>query len=160
MPRAYSPASRIPVIASAAVTLSTNSGNLKNTAGAIPLCDAVTLVLDVTAYTGTVSPNIATIYIDSSPDGGTTWYPSINFAPVTTSTDIQRWEGRTIGVGPNEAATLVRIGTAITTASATINNTVLSPDHRVRTIFASGASTQSITFAIWAFCTDNGTYGA
>ena len=112
MPRNYSPASRIPVIVSAAVTLSGNSGNLRtalSTVGTpVPLCDAVSLVLDVTAYTGTAGPNQVRIFLDTSPDGGTTWYPAITFALVTTSTDIQKWEGRTIGVGPNEAAALVR----------------------------------------------------
>jgi len=163
MPRSYSIPARIPVVVSAAVTSSTNTGNLRTAAStvgnAIPLVDAITLILDVTAYTGTTSPNVATIYIDSSPDGGTTWYPSLNFAPITTSTDVQRLEFRPIGVGPNEAATLVRIGTTIVTASASVNNTVLSSDHRVRTTFAANASGQSITYAIWALCENSGTYG-
>lgn len=163
MPRSYSLPSRIPIVVSAAVTASGNTGNLRTASSSvgnpIPLCDAVTLILDVTAYTGTAGPNVVNIYIDSSPDGGTTWYPSWAFGNVTTSTDIQRAELRTIGLGPNEAATLTRVGTTINTTSAVTVNTVLSPDHRVRTVFAAGATGQSITFAVWAICTDSGTYG-
>jgi len=164
MPRAYSVPARIPVVVSAAVTTSTNTGNLRTAAStvgnAIPLVDAVTLILDVTAYTGTAGPNTVLIYVDSSPDGGTTWYPVICFGQVSTSTDIQRLEFRPIGVGPNEAASLIRTGTTIITTTASTQTTVLSPDHRVRTSFASGASGQSITYAIWAICENSGTYGA
>ncbi len=160
MPRQYAIPSRIPVVVSAAVTTSSNSGNLKNTVNAIPLCDAVTLILDVTAYTGTAGPNLAVVYIDSSPDGGTTWYPSFTFAQVSTSADIQRADLRTIGIGPTETATLTRLGTTINTTTASTVNTVLSQDHRVRWTMTAGAGgTASLTFALWALCTDSGTYG-
>ncbi len=159
MPRLYGPPARIPVVVSAAVTTSSNSGNLKNTAGALPLCEAVTLFLDVTAHAQTTASPALKIYLDHSPDGGTTWYPALAFANVSTSTDMQKWDGRFMGVGPAEAATLARIGTTVTTLSAETTNVVLSPDHRIRWEFTANATATTATFAIWALCTDTGTYG-
>lgn len=159
MARSYQAPSRIPVVVSAAVTTSTNSGNLKNTVNAIPICDAITLILDVTAHAQTTPTPVFRVYIDDSPDGGTTWYPKLTFAAVTTSTDIQRWEGKFIGVHLSEAASLLRVGTTVATTTATTVDMVLGPDHRVRWEFTANATATSATFALWALCQQSGTYG-
>ncbi len=158
MARTYQTPSRIPVITSGAVTTSSNSGNLKNTAGAIPLCDAVTLILDVTAHAQTTPTPILLIYLDDSPDGGTTWYPKLAFAKITTSTDIQRWEGKFIGAHPSESAALIRIGTTLATTSTSTTDLILAPDHRIRWEFTTNATATTATFAVWALCVQTGTY--
>ena len=158
MARSYGSPSRIPVITSALVSTSSNSGNLKNTAGAIPLCDAITLILDVTTHAQTIAAPSLKIYIDDSPDGGTTWYPKFAFGNITTSTDIQRWEGKFIGAHPSEAAVLTRIGTTVASLSASTADVVLGSDHRVRWEFLANATSTSATFAIWALCQQTASY--
>ena len=159
MGRQYSVPSRIPVVVSALVTTSSNSGNLKNTVSQLPICDAVTLILDVTTHAQTTAFPSFRVYIDTSPDGGTSWYPALAFANVSTSTDIQRWEGKFLGVHPSETASLIRVGTALATTTASTVDVVLTPDQRVRWEFTANATATTATFAIWALCTDSTTYG-
>lgn len=158
MARSYSAPSRIPVVVSAAVTTSSNSGNLKNKVNALPICDAVTLILDVTAHAQTTAFPAFRVYLDTSPDG-TNWYPALLFATVTTSTDIQRWEGRLIGVGTSETATLTRVGTGTQTTTVSTVAVVLTPDHRIRWEFLANATATSATFALWALCQNSASYG-
>jgi len=160
MARLYSVPSRIPVLASGTVTTSSNSGNLKNTAGQIPISDAVTVILDVTAHAQTTPTPVLRVYLDTSPDNGTSWYPILTFAAVSTSTDIQRWEGKFLGLHSSETASLIRVGTAIATASTSTVDVVITPDQRIRWEFTTNATATTATFAVWALCTDSGTYGA
>lgn len=166
MPRQYYVPIRVPVIVSASVTTSSNSGNLRtlfNSAvgNPIPLCDVLTLFLDVTGNAQTTTTGATfRVYIDSSVDGGTTWYPAISFAGVSTSTDIQKWDGRMIGVGVSETASLIRVGTTVSTASASTVSTVLSGDQRVRWEFTPSATATTASFAIWALCLNTATYAS
>lgn len=70
--------SAITYTASAAITATTNSGNLD-----FKMASSYMLILDVAAGTGT-SPTLD-IGIQVSPDGGTTFYTVGRFAQVTTA---------------------------------------------------------------------------
>ena len=74
MPKTLSYGSPVVLVASGARATSSNSGNLKNTVNAIPVGDAVSLIVDVSAFTTDATPRLD-VYIDISYDNGTTWPP-------------------------------------------------------------------------------------
>ena len=139
----------IALLAAAARTTSSNSGNLKDTSAAIPACEAVAFLLDVTALSGTGSPApVLDVWIDTSPDNGTTWFTAFKFAQVTTSTGARRLNVRTTGIGITEAGTEASVATSVT--SATNANTVLAPDVRVRWEITGVTASGTSTFGVWA----------
>lgn len=153
MPKSIYRGQGITLLASSARTTSTNSGNLKDTAAAIPASEAVAFLLSVTANAGGGAP-LLDVSIDTSPDGGTTWFLAYKFAQVTTSAGLRRINVRTTGIGIAEAGTEASV--ALTTTAATSNNTVLSPDVRVRWELT-GAASPSATFAVFAIAMPAGT---
>lgn len=153
-------------LVSTSTTFSTSAGtsnvtsSLKGTANALPLADAYTLFLDVQTFTANTSVGGLTldVFVDSSPDGGTTWYPSLHFGQVTASTSIQRMEVRPLGIGPTEVAALQNLGATISTTSAgTTTNTVIAADHRVRVFMVGSGAT--CTLNLWALALPFATYG-
>jgi hypothetical protein len=143
----------VTLVASGARTSSSNSGNLKDTVNALPVGDAVSLILNVTAHTADASPNFD-CYFDISPDGGTTWIATEKFASVTGSTGTQVIQFRQSGIGAVEAAS--QAWTMTTTGSiAVATNTVVPPDHRVRWVIA-GTGTTTATFAVYAVVQPSG----
>lgn len=142
----------IPLVTSAARTTSNNSGNLKDTTLQVPVAEAVSFILDVTAMTG--SGTTLDVQIDTSPDGGTTWYRAWAFARVTTSTSQQRIDVRPTGVGITEVGSTVASLAATTAINA---NTVVTRD--VRVSWTAGTSFSSSTFAVWAIYQPMGTRG-
>ncbi len=146
----------VPLLASAARTTSTATATFKNTSTAFPVCDAATIILDVTALATTgVNWGSVTldVFIDTSPDNGVTWYAAYRFAQVTASTKQQRLEIRDTGVG------LTEVGATIADLAATtaINvNTILTEDVRIR--WAINQSSSTSTFAVWGIFQQAGTH--
>lgn len=141
----------VPLVSSAARTSSGNSGNLKNTATNIPIFNAAAIILDVTAQSGT-SPTLD-VSIETSVDGGTTWYTAFMYAQITTSTPQIRLDIRDTGIGFTEVGAVTTITSSVTTA---INqNTVLTADNRVR--WQIGGTSPSYTFAVWGIFAPLGT---
>lgn len=143
----------ITVLASAARTTSSNSGNLNNTTANIYTARAISWYLDVTANAGDdAGTNGLQVYLDTSPDGGTTWLNFGKFARVTSSTGTRVINMRPTGIGAVEAASEASVFST-TTSVAVATNTVLAPDNRVRWTLGSGTGasvTPTATFAVYA----------
>ena len=141
------------VLASAARTTSSNSGNLKNTTGDFHISGALAFYLDVTAHVGDASGTTGfDVYLDHSPDGGTTWLNFAKFAAVTTSTATRVINMRPTGIGAVEAASEAAVFSS-TSSVAVATNVPLTEDRRVRWELGNntGATTAySATFAV--FC--------
>ncbi len=136
------------ILASAARTTSTNSGNLRDTTGGIPASDAIAVILNVTALTGAGPAVTLDVWVDTSPDGGTTWFEAFKFANVPTSTISLRIDSRSNGIGSTAVGT---VSTVTTTGTAALNtNTVLARDQRVRWEILGATSAGSATFAVYA----------
>lgn len=133
----------VQLVASAAVTADGNSGNLKNTSASIPPSVSAAFYLDVTAASGT--SETLDVYIETSVDGGTTWFEAFHFAQVTTSTMTRRLNVRTDGLGPAEAGTEAQVD--VTGSTAVAASTPLTPDVRVR--WDLGGTDPGYTFAVW-----------
>jgi hypothetical protein len=147
----------IQLLAAAARTTSSNSGNLRDTVGNIPASEAIAFLINVTTLTiAGPSPAAALdVWIDTSPDGGTTWFLAYKFAQITSSTAARRLNVRTTGIGIAEAGTEASVATSVT--AATSNNTVLSPDIRVRWEITGGTNSASSNFGVWAIAMPPGT---
>lgn len=145
----------IELLAAAARTTSSNSGNLKDTAANIPASEAVVFLVNVTALAGTGGAPVLDVWVDTSPDGGTTWFTAFKFAQITTSTAARRLNVRTTGIGIAEAGTEASVATSVT--SATSNNTVLAPDIRVRWETSGSNAGLTSTFGVWAIAMPPGT---
>ena len=132
----------VTLVASAARTTSTNSGNLKDTTANLSACDAFSIVLDVTANAGD-APTLD-VQLDTSPDGGTTWFKAYGFTQVTTSTATRRLDVRYGGLNVGEAAA----ENSIAGTGQLKVDTVLSRDLRVKWTVAGNPS--GITFGVYA----------
>ena len=143
----------VTLAASAARTTSSNTGSLKNTTNNLPQGSAVSLFLSVTANAGDDAGTVGLdVYVDTSPDGGTTWYMIEKFAKVVSSTAVQVINFRSTGIGATEAAAQSWIMTT-TTSIAVATNTVMSEDVRVRWTLGNSSSptvAPSATFAVQA----------
>jgi len=138
----------IPLLASAARTTSSNSGNLKDTTTNLPIGDAVSLYLDVTALAGTGGAPRLDVWIDTSPDGGTTWLLAYKFTQVSSSTATYRIDTRTTGLGAGEAAAQTSVVSSTTGSVPT--STVLTRDFRIRWETTGSNSGLTSTFAVFA----------
>ena len=138
----------VPLVASALKSATGNSGNLKNTATPFPVCAAAALILDVTASS---APTTLDVAIETSVDGGTTWYAAYEFTQVgAVSTATRRMDIRDTGIGITEVgaeASIVEVNNPIKT------NTVLTQDIRVKWTI----SGTSYTFAVWGIFQPMGT---
>lgn len=147
MPAGTQPAVVVPMLASAARTTNGNSGNLKDTTGNLPQCEALSIYLDVTAITGGSSLIVG---IDTSIDGGTTWYNAVSFGNIGASTGQRRLDWH-MGTGWGE----VGVEGSVTMSAAPKTNTPLTRDVRVNWAL----SGTSYTFAVYAICIPLGTRG-
>jgi hypothetical protein len=141
----------VTLLASAARTTSSNTGNLKNTTANFPVCEAAALILDVTALAG-VSGVTLDVFIDTSIDGGTTWYPAYEFTNIASSTLTRRLDIRDTGIGVTE------VGADTSLAVGSIKgNTVVTADNRIR--WALNGSGATGTFAVYGIFQPMGTRG-
>ena len=74
----------ITLVSSSPRTTSSNTGSLKDTTANFPQSDAVSVTVDVTAFTGGTAD--FNVFVDTSPDDGTTWLPIAGFGQITSST--------------------------------------------------------------------------
>jgi hypothetical protein len=140
---------------SGAVTTSSATPDMSLPANAtlyqlVPACEAVDIILSVTANTGTNQSIIgAFVELQTSPDGGTTWVPFWRSTQITSSTAVTRTSMRTNGIGANESATGQN---AIQTASASlIQNCVITANQRVVwTLSTASSNSPSLTFGLFA----------
>lgn len=132
----------IPLVASAARTSTGNSGNLKNTSTYIPVFNAAAFILDVTTVTGTTP--LLDVAIETSVDGGTTWYMAWAYAQVTAASTL-RLDVRDTGIGFTEIGATSTITLSGTTAI--VENTVITQD--VRILWTIAGTSPSFTFAVW-----------
>jgi hypothetical protein len=129
------------ITASSAKTTSGNSGVVQFPEGAP---DAVQFILNVTASS---TPTTLDIYLQHSPNAGTTWYDFAHFAQVgAVSTSIQAltWSRRT---GPTIAATqaVVVTGDAALAAGVVINGPIVDNYFRAKWVVAGTSYTFSLT---------------
>lgn len=145
------------VVTSAARTTSSTSGNLKDTTTDFPANAKTTAIhIQVTAYTVSASKATgqARFYVDTSPDGGTTWLTAAIPLTVTTSTAdrvIIFRNGWPDGINSIDGLKLDK--SAISTTSEIPTLYPLSADKRIRWELgdASSAGTGiSVTFAVYA----------
>lgn len=140
------------LVASATKTSDSNSGNLKDTANALPMGGACTILFDVTNVGADVAGRLD-LYFDISPDGGSTWFSVLHPATFTASTGQFMLNFRNTGLGGVEAAAQTWVST---TSTATItNNFVMPPDHRIR--WDVTGTNATATFAVYAVCLPVGT---
>lgn len=145
-----SPQTRSPIpitlVAAAARTTSSNSGNLKDTANNLPYSPSMSIYLNVTAYTIAAGVAATTdVTIDTSYDGGTTWFTVARFQQVTTSTATSRIDFRN-GIAINDTGAAVS-----TTSSALARNTAITRDVRVAWNLGT-STTPSVSFGVFALC--------
>lgn len=142
----------IPVLASAARTTSSNTGSLKDLVTDIPVAGALSWYVNLTAFTGD-NPGLdgLQVYLDHSPDNGTTWLNFGKFARLTTSTGTRVINMRRTGIGAVEAASEAAVFST-TTSVAVATNTVLTADIRVRWTLGDGTlwtAAPTATFSVW-----------
>ncbi len=164
----------IPVALVASATLAFTSStfataNLKDSLTPIPVCDAATFILDVTMMQGVVAngsngaPTNCLVVIDTSPDGGTTWYPAYEFTQVTGSSMQQRLDVRLDGIGITEVGANTSLGVGSTTAAVALNssamnaNTCVTRDIRVRA--KAGSQVTQLSMALWGIFSPAGRHG-
>lgn len=123
----------------------------------VPACEAVDIILDVTANSGVASSiNPQFVELQDSPDGGAHWYCFWRSANLTTSTTVVRTAMRTNGIGANEAAaSTTTINTA--TAAVTQNRVVCANQRVVWTLSTTSGNSPSLTFGIYAVVQQSGT---
>ena len=150
---------------SGAVTASSATPNIGLAANAalyaaVPACEAVDIILNVTAHSGVNSSIIGSyIELQTSPDGGVTWFPFWRAAQITTSTTAIRTSMRTNGIGANEAAaTTVGVNTA--TGAVTQNCAITADQRVVWTLSTASGNSPSITFGLYCIAQQAGTRGA
>lgn len=144
----------VPLVASAARTVSGNTGNLKDTAANIPLCETMAVYLNVTA--SSLGLGGLTVSIDTSPDGGTTWFTAAAFSPiiggvagvVTRRMDFH--QGLFVGEVATEQSASYSFGGA--QGQGTHGNTPLTRDNRVSWDLVGTTA----TFSVWAICVPYG----
>lgn len=140
------------ILASAARTTSSNSGNLKGTTSDFHIAGALAFYVNVTAFEGDDAATTGIqVYLDHSPDGGTTWLNFGKFARITTSTGTRVINMRPTGIGAVEAASEASVFST-TTSVAVATNVPLTEDRRVRWEIGNntGATVpSSATFAVY-----------
>jgi len=130
---------------------STVAASASGTGTTLPLADSYAFILDVGTITGT-SPTFD-VCIQTSPDGGTTWYDWWRFAQVTAAGQrrliVQPIQGR--GEAGSEAA-ITSNGTGALNANAPIQ----AAQARVH-IQVGGTSPSAATLKVWLIASPRAT---
>lgn len=137
----------VTLLASAARTTSSSTANLKDGTANLPISDACAVILDVTANTG-AAPTLDA-QIDTSPDGGTTWFKAYGFTQITGSTGTRRLDIRPGGIGLGESAA----ENSIAGTGQLKVNTPLTRDIRVTWTLT---LTTSVTFGVYLLAMPTG----
>lgn len=129
------------LVASAAKTTSSNSGVINLTGGG---ADAGTFILNVSASS---SPTTLDVYLQTSPDSGTTWYDFGHFTQVgAVSTSIQALQWSRRANDATNATAVIVTGDAALAAAKVINGPIVDNYFRVKWVIAG----TSYTFAVLA----------
>lgn len=139
--------------ASKAVTLfssatATSTGTTNSTAvTGLGIYKQIQILCNVTAA-ATVSGDTLDVYVDTSPDSGTTWLNAVHFTQVLGNGGVKAFWA-TLDPGGAPAATV----TAVTTdaSSGVVRPSMFTDTLRVRYVIVSG-SAPSFTFSVLAFC--------
>ncbi len=137
-------------ITSAAVTSSSNSGNLT-----LPLASVYQWILDVTVASGTGAT--LDVYIQTTPDNGTTFYntgPAFRAIAVADVpiVDIINVQVRSLGSGASEW-----VAWSTTNKGQIAQPVILT--RRYRIAYTLAGVTPSFTFAVWLICQPKGSAG-
>ncbi len=128
------------LVPSGAQTASGNSGPLNLSAPP----DHLNLLLNVTAVAGT-GPTLD-VYVQTSLDGGTTWYDFVHFNQVTAvGEQVAQWS-QWNAANANKAPTVT--GDAVLAAATVINGPIVPQQVRVKWVI--GGTSPSFTFAVTA----------
>ena len=168
MPQANLVNQVVNLVVSASRNTSSNSGNLKDTTGNIPTCEAMAVyliitVMDIAPQSATSGTNGLSVYLETSVDGGTTWVVAGAFVTISgavTTTSAQAQIARRMdfhgGVFAGEVALEQSVSYSFTSGAlgtqATKGNTPLTRDTRVSWNITGG----SATFAVFAICVPYG----
>ena len=140
------------LVASAARTTSSNSGNLKDTTESLPVSDNTVITTQMTANTksGAALVTGLSVFLESSPDGGTTWIGEGFLANFTGSTGTKRvvlhQGGVASGITEADADPLALRGNT-TSSHDLVINVANSQDVRIRWEVETN---QTATFAVYA----------
>ena len=140
------------LVASAARTTSSNSGNLKDTTTSLPVSDNTVITTQMTANTksGAALVTGLSVFLESSPDGGTTWIGEGFLANFTSSTGTKRvilhQGGVASGIVEFDPNPLALRGVSTVTHDLVIN-VANSQDVRIRWEVETN---QTATFAVYA----------
>jgi hypothetical protein len=126
------------ISAASAKTTSGNSGVLN-----LPDPDAAMFILNVTASS---SPTTLDVYLQHSPDSGTTWYDFAHFTQVgavATSIQAMNWDRKSDAT--NAASTAVTVtGDAAIAASVVISAPIVASQFRAKWVIAGTSYTFSL----------------
>jgi hypothetical protein len=140
------------IVASSARTSSSNSGNLKDTTESLPVSDNIVVTTQLTANTktGAALTTGLSVFLDQSPDGGTTWVGEGFLANFTSSTGTKRvilhQGGLASGLEEFDPDPLALRGVSTVTHDL-ILNVALTQDVRIRWEVETN---QTATFAVYA----------
>lgn len=134
----------LPAIAKPVLTLATVTATASSSAITLPLADSYSFIMEVS---GTISGTTETLdmAIQTSPDGGTTYYDHWRFAQVTTAAITQCLTVQPIQ-GRGEAGSNVTV-TAAGTGAITNNKPFANPIRFTYTI--SGTSPSYAVVKVW-----------
>jgi hypothetical protein len=146
--RTNRPVMPVTLAASAARTVTGNTGNLKDTATSFPMAASYSIVVNVTAFTNVGAASSCLVTLDQSFDGGTTWMTFARFSNCTTSSSTER-------INIRNGLDIATAGAVVSTTSASLNaNTLMNRDVRVTWTMAGG--TPTVTFQVFAFVNPDG----
>lgn len=104
--------------------------------------DKATFILNVTASS---SPTTMDVYIQTSPDSGTTWYDFVHFTQVgAVATSIQAAQWCRIASAANNDTSVIVTGDAALAAAKVINGPVVDSRMRVKFVIVGTSYTFSV----------------
>lgn len=146
--RTNRPVMPVHLAASAARTVTGNTGNLKDTTTSLPAGASYSVFMNVSAFTNVGAASGCLVTLDQSFDNGTTWITFARFSNATTSTSTER-------INIRNGLDIATAGAVVSTTSASLNaNTLINRDTRVS--WTMGGGTPTITFEVFAFVSPDG----
>ena len=134
----------VTISASSAKTTSSNSGTI-----VLPSPDQATFILNVTASS---SPTTLDVYLQTSPNAGTTWYDIAHFTQVgAVATAIQALQWCRFATAANNDTSVIVTGDAALAAAKVINGPIVDSYFRAKWTVAG----TSYTFSLVAICDRN-----
>ena len=131
----------VTISASSAKTTSGNSGVVQ-----LPFPDQATFILNVTASS---SPTTLDVYLQTSPDAGTTWYDFAHYTQVgAVSTSIQAVQWCRFASAATNDTQVIATGDAALAAAKVVQGPIVDAYFRAKWVIAG----TSYTFSMLAIC--------